>query len=208
MFIYILKLILCAVIGYLLGNIAMGIPVAKLLGNVDIRKTGSNSAGATNVLRTLGWGPSLLTFLGDALKGVMAVLIGKWIGGVYGGYIGGIFVVLGHNWPAFYHFKGGKGVATSFGAVLMLNPMIALAMFVFQIIMVAITKYMSVASICSATLFIVLNAITKWGDWAEILFCAALGGLIIYTHRMNIKRLLSHSENRLDFGKINSISKK
>ena len=204
----ILKFILCAIIGYLLGNFATGIPVGKLLGNIDIRKTGSNSAGTTNVLRTMGWGPSLLTFLGDALKGVIAVLIGKWIAGLYGGYICGIFVVLGHNWPAFYHFKGGKGVATSFGAVLAINPLIALVMIAFQVAMVSLTKYMSVASICSAGLFIILIAITKWGDWLQIIFAVILGGLVIYTHRKNIQRLLSHSENKLDFKKINSMSKK
>lgn len=204
----VLKWILCVVLGYLLGNISTGIFVSKLMGNVDIRKTGSNNAGATNVLRTLGWGPSLLTFVGDVLKGVVAVLLGKLIGGVYGGYLAGIFVVLGHNWPAFYKFKGGKGIATSCGAILALNPLIGLALLVCQIVVVAITRYMSIASICSAVVFSVLVAVTKWGDWLEIAFALILSALAIFSHRENIARLISGTENRLDFNKINAMSKR
>ncbi len=204
----ILRWILSAVIGYLLGTFTTGSVVAKYLANVDIKKTGSNNAGTTNVLRTLGWGPSLLTFAGDALKGIVAVLIGRWIGGTYGAYLGGIFVVLGHNWPVFAHFKGGKGIATSFGAILALNPLIALALLACQVLVVAVTKYMSVASIVSAVLFTVLVAALQWGDWLQIAFAAALSFLAIFSHRANIARLLNHSENKLDFQKINKLSKK
>lgn len=204
----ILQLIICGVIGYLLGNFASGILVGRVFGQIDIRKTGSNNAGTTNVLRTLGWTPSLLTFVGDAIKGVVAVLIGKWIGGLYGGYVAGICVVLGHNWPVFYGFKGGKGIATSFGAILTLHPLIALALIVCQIVVVAITRYMSVASICSALLFIVLVCATQWGDWTQIIFSVILSALAIFSHRANIVRLMNHNENKLDFKKINSISKK
>ncbi len=203
-----LKLALCAVIGYLLGTVTTGSIVAKYLANVDIKKTGSNNAGTTNVLRTLGWGPSLLTFAGDALKGIVAVLIGRWLGGTYGAYLAGIFVVLGHNWPVFAGFKGGKGIATSFGAILALHPLIALGMLVCQVVVVAVTKYMSVASIVSAVVFTVVVAITQWGDWLQIAFAAVLSALAIFSHRANIVRLLNHNENKLDFKKINALSKK
>lgn len=200
--------ILCAVIGYFLGTFTTGSVVAKYIASVDIKKTGSNSAGTTNVLRTLGWGPSLLTLAGDALKGIVAVLIGRFIGGTYGAYLGGIFVVLGHNWPVFSKFRGGKGVAASFGAILALHPLIALILLACQIIVVAITKYMSVASIVSAFVFTALVAATQWGDWLQIGFAAALSALAIFSHRANIGRLINHSENRLDFAKINKLSRK
>ena len=208
MWIEILKCALCAVIGYALGNCTTGVFIAKFMGNIDIKKTGSGNAGTTNVLRTLGWKASVMTLVGDALKGLIAVIVGRWIGGTYGAYLGAIFAVLGHNWPALQHFKGGKGVATSFGAILALNPWVALIMLVWQIVIVALTRYMSVASISSAILFSVVVAIQKWGDWLQILFAMIISALAIFCHRENIARLIAHKENKLDFAKINAISKK
>ncbi len=205
----VLKWILCAVVGYLLGNFATGITVGKVFG-IDIRETGSKNAGTTNVLRTLGWMPSLLTFLGDALKGVIAALIGKWLmgGNIYGAYVAGIAVILGHNWPVFYHFRGGKGIATSFGVILAVHPLIALGLLLWQIVVVAITKYMSVASITGAVVFFVAVLVRCWGDWLQIVMALIVSILAIFSHRANIGRLMRHEENRLDFSKINKLSKK
>lgn len=204
----ILKWIIVVVVAYLLGNFSTGVTVAKLFANVNIREVGSNNTGTTNVLRTLGWGPSLLTLLGDALKGFLAVIIGQTLCGVYGGYVGGILVILGHNWPVFYKFKGGKGIATSFGVILAIHPLVAVGLLLCQVIVVAITKYMSVASIVSAFAFSVAIAIINWGDWMQIVFALIISALAIFSHRANIKRLINHSENRLDFSKINKLSKK
>ena len=99
---------LCAVIGYALGCVSTGVIVSKLYGRIDIRNYGSGNAGMTNVMRTLGWVPSFLTFAGDALKGVLGALIGRWIGGELGMHIGGICAILGHNWPALFRFRGGR----------------------------------------------------------------------------------------------------
>ena len=203
----ILKWVLSGLIGYGLGTITTGTIVGRLMG-VDIRQTGSKNAGTTNVLRTLGWKASLFTFAGDAVKGVLAVLIGRWIGGLYGGYLSGILAVIGHNWPVFFHFKGGKGIATSFGVILALNPLIALIMVLWQIAVVAVTKYMSVASISSAVVFSILTTVSAWGDWLQIVFALILSMLAIFCHRENIVRLIHHRENKLDFAKINALSRK
>ena len=141
------------IIAYLLGNISTSYIVAKRLAGVDIRTQGSGNAGSTNVLRTLGKKAGALTFVGDVLKGLIAVLIARLI--AYGvhmdqsicAYIAVVAVVLGHNYPAFLGFKGGKGVATSLGSMLGMNPLVALMCLGFFIIIVAITKYVSLGSI-------------------------------------------------------------
>lgn len=204
----IFKWIFLIVIGYVLGNFQTGIIIGRLFGQVDIRQLGSNNAGTTNVLRTLGWGPSLLTFLGDAIKGFLGSLIGYFLCGTYGAYAGGIAVIIGHNWPAFYGLKGGKGIATSFGVILFVHPWVALTLLASQVLLVAITKYMSVASIINVLLFGFIVMAIRWADWIEICLAFVLSLLGTYSHKANIKRLLSGAENKLDFAKINKLSKK
>lgn len=202
------KWILIIVIAYLLGNFSSGLIVGRLFGQADIRKTGSGNAGTTNVMRTLGWLPSVLTLLGDVLKAVIAVLIGRLIAGQTGVYLAGIAVVAGHNWPALFGFKGGKGIATSLGVILMTDPIVALLLLVIQFAILIPTKLMSLASVASAVAYPVLIALFHWGDWGRILFAVILGAMALFCHRGNIKRLLSNSENKLDFDKINKLSKK
>ena len=205
------KLILLAIFAYLLGNISTGTLVAKYIGKVDIRKTGSGNAGTTNVLRTLGWVPSLLTLAGDLLKGLIPTLIGKTLFGDAGMVVGALFAVIGHNYPVFYHFKGGKGIATSWGAILIINPLIALALIVTLVIIVAITKYMSVASITAAIEFSVLMIILNWNSPNKalfIVFALVYSALALFAHRSIIARLINHTENKLDFAKINKLSSK
>ncbi len=205
------KCILAAVIGYLLGNISCGFLVSKAYGLRDIRKHGSGNSGTTNVLRTLGWLPSVLTLTGDCLKGYVACLIGGWLAGDLGLLIGGLCAILGHDFPAFMGFKGGKGIATSLGLILAINPWMALALLVVQIIAVGLTRYMSIASLITTVAFPILTAIMERGRANYPLFVIAAcvaAALSLFGHRGNIKRLIEGDENRLDFAKISQVSRR
>ena len=186
---------------YLLGNISTSYIVAKRLAGVDIRTQGSGNAGSTNVLRTLGKKAGALTFIGDVLKGLIAVLIARFI--AYGvnldnttcAYIAVVAVVLGHNYPVFLGFKGGKGVATSLGSMLGMNPLVALSCLGFFIIIVAITKYVSLGSMLGIGLspvIMMLNHNTK-----GVLVTLFLTISVVITHKENIKRLLNGTERKL-----------
>ena len=206
-----IKIVIAAVIGYLLGNISSGILIAKLYGVRDIRKQGSGNAGTTNVLRTLGWVPSVLTLVGDCLKGLIAALIGKWLGGDIGLLVGGTMAVIGHDFPVFFGFKGGKGIATSWGLIFMVNPWIALILLALVLLIVGFSRYMSLGSLSAAVLYPILTAVFKHGSehfLAFMLFALFASALTIFCHRANIARLLRREENRLDFGKISRIRSK
>ncbi len=203
-----LKWVLIAVAAYFLGNISTGLLVGRAVGHIDIRKTGSGNAGTTNIMRTLGWFPSVLTLLGDVLKAVIAVVIGRAVAGEIGAYVAGVAVLLGHNWPVLFGFKGGKGMASSLGIIIATEPLLALVLFVIQVIVLAATKYMSVASLCTAVLYPVLVAVLHHDNLAYVIFAIIAGALAIFCHRANIRRLLSHTENKLDFSKITALSKK
>ena len=205
------KIILSAVIGYLLGCIPTGVLVARIYGVRDIRKLGSGNSGTTNVLRNLGWLPSVLTLVGDCLKGYVACLIGKQLGGDAGMLTGGICAILGHDFPVFMRFRGGKGIATSLGLIIAINPWLALALLVVQIIAVALTRYMSVASLITTAAFPIVTAILCRGrdNYGLFLGTACIASaLSLFGHRSNIQRLPRGEENRLDFRKITEVSKK
>lgn len=205
------KIILCAVIGYLLGCIPSGVLISKIYGVRDIRKHGSGNSGTTNVLRTLGWLPSVLTLVCDCLKGYVACLIGRQLGGDAGMLTGGLCAILGHDFPAFMGFRGGKGIATSLGLIIAINPWLALALLAVQIIAVALTRYMSVASLITTVAFPVLVAFTERGRENFPLFLGAAcvaSALSLFGHRGNIQRLVKGEENRLDFSKISQVSAK
>ena len=196
-----LSYVLVIIIAYLLGNISTSYIIAKKMIGVDIRTQGSGNAGSTNVLRTLGKKAGAMTFVGDLLKGVLAVLIAKVIASISGvdvataGYLGVIGVVSGHNWPAFLGFRGGKGVATSLGSMIAINPILALSCFAIFLIIVAITKYVSLGAIvgisCSPIMMIVFK--NNKGLLATLFLTVS----VIYTHRENIKRLLNGTERKL-----------
>lgn len=207
----VLKCILAGVIGYLMGNISSGYLVAKAFGLEDIRTHGSGNSGTTNVLRTLGWLPSVLTLAGDCLKGFLACLVGRALGGDLGMLIGGLCAILGHDFPVFMGFKGGKGIATSLGLIIAINPMMAVAELVVQIIAVAITRTMSIASLITTVAFPVLTIIMERGRPNYPLFVGfsiAAAALALFGHRSNIDRLIKGKENTLDFEKISRISRK
>lgn len=186
---------------YLLGNISTSYIVAKRLAGVDIRTQGSGNAGSTNVLRTLGKKAGALTFIGDVLKGLIAVLIARFI--AYGAnldnttcaYIAVVAVVLGHNYPVFLGFKGGKGVATSLGSMLGMNPLVALLCLGFFIIIVAITKYVSLGSILGIGLSPIIMMINH--NNKGVLVTLFLTISVVITHKENIKRLLNGTERKL-----------
>ena len=195
-----LKMLLVVIIGYFLGSISSGVVLSKLIKKSDIRSQGSGNAGTTNMLRIHGKGMALITFLCDILKGVIAVYIGKaLVGGVLGGVLGVLGAVLGHNYPIFFGFKGGKGIATSFGSLLFVYPIQALAAFTVFLILVYITHYVSVDSIVAAFTLPALVLLTTPFDpiiWTIMVF---LGSMVIYRHKSNIVRLMQHKENKLDF---------
>lgn len=205
------KYVLIAVVGYFLGNISVGILIARAYGVKDIRTRGSGNAGTTNVLRTLGWGPSALTLLGDCLKGLVAAELGRALGGEIGMLIGGTCAIVGHDFPVVFHFRGGKGVATSLGLILVLNPWIALVLTVLVISIAAIFRYMSLGSVAAAVLYTPLVALFMRDSecyGVHLGFAVFASLLALYCHRKNIQRLIRGEENRLDFEKINRISHK
>ena len=205
------KIILSAVLGYLLGCIPTGVLVARIYGVRDIRTLGSGNSGTTNVLRNLGWLPSVLTLVGDCLKGYVACLIGKQLGGDAGMLAGGLCAILGHDFPVFMGFKGGKGIATSLGLIIAINPWLALALLAVQIVAVALTRYMSVASLITTVAFPILVCFTERSreNFPLFLGAACIASLLsLFGHRGNIQRLIRGEENRLDFLKIGKVSEK
>ena len=199
------RYLIAAVIGYLLGCISSGVLIGKAFGLKDIRKVGSGNAGTTNVLRNLGWLPSVLTLLCDCLKGYVACLIGKRLGGDAGMLIGGVAAILGHDFPVFFGFKGGKGIATSLGVIIAIHPLLALALLAVQILAVALTRTMSVASLITTVAFPVLTALLfrqRESYALRVVTSLVMSALSLYGHRGNIARLLRGEENKLDFRKI------
>jgi acyl phosphate:glycerol-3-phosphate acyltransferase len=192
----IIRYVLVSVIAYFLGNFATSYIVSMRSAHIDIRKHGSGNAGATNVLRVLGAKAAAVTFIGDALKGVIAVLIGRYIAGSNGALIAGLFVVVGHNWPVTLGFKGGKGVATTIGSMLAINPLLVSIVFAVGIIVLITTKYVSLASIIGMVIFPIVMIVFKQGP-EYIIFSIILAMLAIFKHRTNIVRLLNGTESKL-----------
>jgi len=190
-------LILSGLLGYILGSANSSLIVGKFYG-VDVRKHGSGNAGTTNTLRTLGKKAALLVLIGDMLKGVLAYAAGYYITGhgEIGGMIGGTVAVIGHVWPVYFGFKGGKGVLTSLAVLLMIDWLVALILLGLFIIIVLLTRYVSLGSVVCAALFPTL-AVIMGRDAAVILFSAAIALLVIIMHRSNIQRLLKGKEAKL-----------
>ena len=189
----------CAVIGYLLGCFSTGLIVTSHSG-VDIRKEGSKSTGATNVSRVMGLRHGVLTFIGDSLKGLISVLIGTWLMGRNGALIAGLFTVIGHNWPVFYQFKGGKGIASSCGILVYLFPMEAVTAFVLAVAVIFWLRYVSVGSLVLLTAVALLSLFTRpfWPDASFTLLLLVIG---IWRHRANIQRLMQGKENKFSLKK-------
>lgn len=199
--------ILTAVLAYFIGSISFSVIFTKKIAGFDVREKGSKNAGSTNVLRTAGKKVALLTLVCDILKGVVAILLAKLIGYIdhfehieYLIQIAGIAVVLGHTFPIFFGFKGGKGVATSLGIILLINWQIGLICLVFALVLIILSRMVSLGSVSAAilfpvlTLFITDNYLVP-GDYR--IFGILLGIFVCFNHRSNIKRLLKGEENKI-----------
>lgn len=186
-----------AALAYLIGSFSFGILISSLKGR-DIRQEGSKSSGATNVTRVLGPAMGLLTFLGDFLKAALAIWVGYLIRGTQGALVASVFAVIGHNWPAYYQFRGGKGVVCSIAVVILMAPLEGIISGAIAIGIIWATKYVSLGSLgfmlSAAILLTILRGPLPYGVWALILL--VLG---IFQHRSNIQRLLEGKENKLSF---------
>ena len=196
--------------GYLLGSLNTAVIVGKIYGT-DIRNYGSKSAGLTNTLRVLGKPAAGFVLAGDILKGIIACLIGLQLGvydyteGLPGETINNISLlaagagaVMGHNWPIYFGFKGGKGALTAAAVMFMFNWVMALISLGFFVIIVALTRYVSLGTISATVFFVAISFIPAFGNTLYFYIVASLMAfMIIFKHRENIQRLLSGSENKL-----------
>lgn len=207
----ILTVIISGIVSYLIGSVNFSILLSRAIGGKDIRKSGSGNAGATNMLRTYGKKMGVITLVLDILKGVVCVLIARAAVSAAAGddltavtnaaYISGVCVVLGHNFPLYFGFKGGKGVATSLGVVLVLDWKVGLAVAVVAILIMAATRYVSLGSIIGGAAFIFIEIVkamvTENVNAVKIICVIIIGGLLIARHHANIKRLLNGTESKL-----------
>lgn len=188
--------LILGICSYLIGSIPFSYLIPKWIGKVDIRTMGSGNTGTTNVVRALGMKVGVLAFIGDFLKGIIPALIGLlWLDEL-GGIIGGSMAVIGHCYPIWLKFKGGKGVATSAGILIVLMPDICILLLIGQFLIIAFTKYMSLASLLSAVLLPVLAFIFSKSD-QMVLFSIVLAIFVIFRHRANLLRLIKGTESKL-----------
>lgn len=189
--------LIALVAGYFIGHIQFALIISKFKHNDDVRLHGSGNAGSTNMLRTYGLKSGLLTFAGDLVKGVVAVLLGRLIGGELGGYACGLGVVVGHCYPVLLQFKGGKGVASTLGVILMLNPIPALIGTAIAVLVVLLTHIVSLMSLIGLTCYTIIIVITQWGNWLSIGFALLLWLFVGFRHLDNIKRLITGKESQI-----------
>ena len=196
-----LRFIVFALLGYLLGSLNFSIIIGKLFYKIDVREHGSKNAGTTNTLRVLGKAPAIFVLLFDTFKAVIAY----WI--VFGitqnaplSYVAATAAVVGHNFPVFFGFKGGKGVATSLGACFCLNPLLGLFVLIIGVSTIAITRYVSVGSLTGSTSSIILFTFFDPNPLKIVLLVVLTASMFI-RHHENLKRLMNHTENKLSFSK-------
>ena len=208
-----LSISISVIFSYLLGSLNSSIIVIRVWKKKDIRDFGSKNAGLTNTLRVFGKGPALATLLGDLLKGVVAVLIGRLIAGAFGidntlivGYCAAIAVFIGHIFPIFYGFKGGKGVLMAATTLLALDPLTFAIIIPFFALLVFLTRYVSISSIIAAIVYPFLTFITQSlrnyeTPFINALFAVGICIIIIFMHKPNIIRLKNGTENKFSFSK-------
>jgi glycerol-3-phosphate acyltransferase PlsY len=186
------------VVSYLLGAVSFSILLARWLRKIDIRQHGSGNAGATNTLRVLGKGPAITVFLLDIAKGIAAVLIGRWAGDgdAWIPVLCGLAAIIGHNWPVFFRFKGGKGIATTIGALAVLAFYPALIAGVIAILTIALTRYVSLGSLVFAVFLPILIALFGY-ELPYVWGAVAVALLAVLRHRKNIIKLAQGTENKL-----------
>ena len=206
--------IIVAVLAYAIGSINFSVLISRKMAGFDVREKGSGNAGTTNVLRAVGLKAAIITLICDILKGIIAVLIAFWIGNISQTadkalliQIAGILVVVGHTFPIFFEFRGGKGIATALGVLLITNWKIGLICLVFAVVLIAITRMVSVGSMSAAVLFPVLtlfigdNFIVTQVGIKYFIYSLILAAFVIFNHRENIKRIMNGTENKISFKK-------
>ena len=209
--------VIMAIIAYLIGSVNFSVIFSKKFAGFDVREKGSGNAGSTNMLRSVGKKAAALTLVCDVLKGVVAIVIAIIVGNIIQDsnkelllQIAGIAVVLGHTFPIFFQFKGGKGVATSLGILLMSNWQIGLICLVFALVLMTLTRMVSLGSCAAAVLFPVLTLFIndhytvltegKQGS-TYLVYSIIMAVIVLFNHRSNIKRILNGTENKLSFKK-------
>ncbi len=202
-------ILFCSAIAYLLGSINTSIIVSKLMGNQDIRKSGSGNAGATNTLRVLGKGAALAVVLGDILKGVAAILVARLAYSYFNvsgdemlaQYFAALFVIIGHIYPLYFGFKGGKGIMTGVTTVFMLDWEIGVIVLLIFIAVFVTSRYVSLGSCVASAMYPVLVYMFHSGDIYFIGLSLIVALLSIYKHKSNIQRLIRGTESKTYFGK-------
>ena len=208
--------IIIAIIAYAIGSINFSVLISKKMAGFDVREKGSGNAGTTNMLRSVGKKAAVITLLCDILKGVVSIGIALIAGNIVKNVdkavlvqIAGILVVVGHTFPIFFEFKGGKGVATSLGVIMMINWKIGLICLVFALVIMAFSRMVSMGSVGAAilfpvlTLFINTNFIAQASGMKYFVFSIILAAIVIFNHRANIKRIANGTENKLSFKNTN-----
>lgn len=208
--------IIIAIIAYAIGSINFSVLISKKMAGFDVREKGSGNAGTTNMLRSVGKKAAVITLLCDILKGVVSIGIALIAGNIVKNVdkavlvqIAGILVVVGHTFPIFFEFKGGKGVATSLGVIMMINWKIGLICLVFALVIMAFSRMVSMGSVGAAilfpvlTLFINTNFIVEASGMKYFIFSVILAAMVIFNHRANIKRIANETENKLSFKNTN-----
>ncbi len=208
--------IVMGIVAYLIGSINFSVIISKKFAGFDLREKGSGNAGSTNVLRTVGKKAALITLILDILKGIVAIvlafLMGKYVKDIDNPslliQIAGILVIIGHTFPIFFGFRGGKGIATSLGVLLITNWQIGVICLTFALVLIVLTRMVSVGSIAAAILFPVLTLyigkeffIVPGETMSYLIFSIILAVIVIFNHRANIKRIADGTENRISFSK-------
>ena len=187
----------CLAIGYLLGNIQTAIIVSRAYYHDDVRNHGSGNAGSTNMVRVFGYGPGAITFAGDFTKAFLGVLLGQLICGEIGGYIAAFFVVIGHCWPMFVGFRGGKGVASSYSIALFTFPLGAVIALAIGGVILLVNKKMSIMSLTAMLILFITTLIFRLDNIPLIVLSGLLTVVVFVRHIENIQRLMHGEEQRL-----------
>ena len=205
--------VVMAIIAYLIGSVNFSVIFSKKFAGFDVREKGSGNAGTTNMLRSVGKGPAALTLICDILKGVVSILLAIAIGSIFKNtdrallvQVAAIAVVIGHTFPIFFKFKGGKGVATSLGVLLLTNWQIGLICLVFGLLLIILTRMVSLGSCAAAVLYPVLTLFINQhyivtGNSSYLIYSIILAIIVLFNHRENIKRIMQGKENRISFNK-------
>ncbi len=196
--------LLVLVLSYLIGSITTGDIVAYFK-KIDLRGQGSGSIGATNVYRAMGWFYAAVVLAGDALKGIIAVLLGSRLVGVIGGFdfaiLAGVAAIVGHNWPIYTGFRGGKGIATSLGVIIALTTKSLLIVLLVWIISFVAFGFVSLASVLAAITYPISVYLNYSGDYYKLLISLVIAILAIYRHKPNLQRLFQGKEHRILYNK-------